>query len=94
MRRPRTDAQPPTPPLLSRTPPRTTRGPTVLAWLALGMGLLGLLSLLTAELVPAIQALVRFPTSAVLASDQQWAPREEEPFGLVPFTVDDYFARL
>ena len=41
-----------------------------------------------------IQALVRFPTSAVLASDQQWALREEEPFGLVPFTVDDYFARL
>ena len=94
MRRPRTDTQTPPPTLLSRPPQRTTRGPTVLAWLALGMGLLGLLALLIAELAPAIQVLVRFPTSAVLASDQLWAPREEEPLGLVPVTLDECFARL
>jgi len=74
-----------------------TRGtPTVaplLPWLTLGTGVAVLLGLLTAELVPALHALVRFPTSASLASDPQRAPREEEPLGLVPFTLDDCFTR-
>jgi hypothetical protein len=94
MRRQRTDSRPQTPTPSLQT---TRRAPTVaplLIWLTLGTGVVVLLGLLTAELVPAIHALVRFPTSAALTSDQWQAPREEEPLGLVPFTLDDCFARL
>ena len=94
MSRPRTDAQTQIPTPLPRTRRRTTRVPTVIAWLALGTGVAVLLALLTAALAPAIQALVRFPTSAELAIDQQLAPREDETLGLAPFTLDDVFARL
>jgi hypothetical protein len=93
MRRPRMDSRPQPPTL----PLQMTRGtPTVatlLPWLTLGTGGAVLLGLLTAELVPAIHTLVRFPTSAALASDQRRTPREEEPLGLLPFTLDDCFAR-
>jgi len=81
----------------STLPLQMTRGtPTVatlLPWLTLGTGGAVLLGLLTTELVPAIHALVRVPTSVALASDPRWAPREAEPLGLLPFTLDDCFAR-
>ncbi len=94
MRRPRTDAQTLTLTSLSTTLQHTTGSPTVFAWLVLGTGVLGLLALLTAELVPAIQALVRFPTAAALTLDPPGAPNESEPLGFTPFTFDDIFARL
>jgi hypothetical protein len=94
MRRPRPDAWTQTSTSPFRTTRRTPKVPTVIAWLALGAGLTLILALLTAELAPAIQALVRFPTSAERAIDQQLAPREGEIFGLVPVTFDDVFARL
>jgi hypothetical protein len=56
--------------------------------------LLGLLVLLTTELTPAIQAVVRFPTAAELTIHQQGALSETESLGLVPFTLDDIFDRL
>jgi hypothetical protein len=94
MRRPRSDSRPqPLTPSLQTTR-RTPTVATLLTWLTLGTGMVVLLGLLTAELVPAIHALVRVPTSAALASDQRGAPREEESLGLVPCTFDDYFARL
>jgi hypothetical protein len=83
--------QPPTLPLqLTRGTPTVA---TLLPWLTLGTGGAVLLGLLTTELVPALHALVRVPTSAPLASDPQRAPREAEPLGLLPFTLDDCFAR-
>jgi len=70
-----------------------TQVPIVIAWLALGTDVAVLLALLTAALAPALQALVRFPTSAELVSDQHLALREGESLGLAPFTLDDVFAR-
>ena len=94
MTRPRTPSRPQPPTPSRQTSRRTPPVAPLLTWLTLGTGVVVLLGLLTAELVPAIHALVRFPTSAALTSDQWQAPREEEPFGLVPFTLDDCVARL
>src|SRR5262249_49499910 len=85
---PRTPPAPP--PQRPRRPPPVA---TLLPCLPLATGVAVLLGLLPAELIPAIHALVGFPSSAVLVSDQPWAPREDEPLGLVPFTLDDWFAR-
>ena len=94
MPRPRTPSRPQPPTPSRQTSRRTPTVAPLLTWLILGTGVVVLLGLFTAELVPALHALVRFPMSAALTSDQWQAPREEEPFGLVPFTLDDCVARL
>jgi hypothetical protein len=94
MRHPCMDSRPQSPTRPLQTTRRTPTVATLLTWLTLGTGVVVLLGLLTAELIPAVHTLVRFPSSAALVSDQPWAPREEEPLELVPFTLDDCFARL
>src|SRR5262249_48545538 len=64
MRQPHTDVQTQLPMPLPRPPRRMTQVPIVIAWLALGTDVAVLLALLTVALAPALQALVRFPTSA------------------------------
>ncbi len=94
MRRQRIDTRLQTPTSPLTTTRHTTTVATLLTWCILGTGVGVLLARLTAELVPALTARVRFPTSTGLARDPQSTPREDEPLGLVPFTFDDYFARL
>ena len=93
MRQPHTDVQTQLPMPLPRPPRRMTQVPIGIAWLVLGTDVAVLLALLTVALAPALQALVRFPTSAELVSDQHLALREGESLGLAPFTLDDVFAR-